>query len=153
MRSLCLALLVVAGASAVASPALAKQSATVVNVELQDTSTGGDVTAMRIKPDRDAVPAGPVVFHVTNESKEQIHEMLVVQTDGSGKPLPYDAKRDRVVESRIKHLGEVSDLKPGGKGTLRLTLRPGSYLLICNETGHYKAGMSTPLTVTQAVAQ
>ena len=44
-------------------------------------------------------------------------------------------------------LGEITDLKPGAHGKLTLNLKPGSYLLICNEPGHYKAGMTAPLLV------
>jgi uncharacterized cupredoxin-like copper-binding protein len=54
-----------------------------------------------------------------------------------------------VIEKRIHHLGEISDLKPGAKGTMTLDLKPGSYVVICNQPGHYKAGMMTALTVTR----
>ena len=53
-----------------------------------------------------------------------------------------------VIETRIKHLGEVPDLGPGRAGSLTLQLSPGTYLLICNQPNHYKAGMWTKLTVT-----
>jgi uncharacterized cupredoxin-like copper-binding protein len=64
-----------------------------------------------------------------------------------GKPAPYDAKTDRVIESRLHSLGEIGDLKPGARGKLTVNLKPGSYLLFCNEPGHYKAGMSTSIEV------
>jgi uncharacterized cupredoxin-like copper-binding protein len=32
---------------------------------------------------------------------------------------------------------------------LTLRLKPGKYLLLCNEAGHYKAGMVTVFTVTR----
>lgn len=124
-------------------------AATVVKVSLQDPSTGPRVTAMHIALDRDSVPAGRVTFRATNESKDQVHELIVVRTDSAQASLPYDEKKAEVIEKRIHHLGEVSDLKPGRSGSLTLSLRPGSYLLICNEPGHYKAGMSTPFTVTK----
>ena len=61
--------------------------------------------------------------------------------------LPYDAKEDKVVEESIHSLGEVSEIKPGGHGTLALQLKPGSYLLLCNQPGHYHAGMYSTLAV------
>ena len=124
-------------------------AATVVKVSLQDPSTGPGVTAMHIALDRDSVPAGRVTFRATNESKDQVHELIVVRTDSAQASLPYDERKAAVVEKRIHHLGEVGDLKPGRSASLTLSLRPGSYLLICNQPGHYKAGMSTPFTVTK----
>jgi len=124
-------------------------AATVVKVSLQDPSTGPGVTAMHIAVDRDGVPAGRVTFRATNESKDQIHELIVVRTDSAQASLPYDEKKAEVIEKRIHHLGEVSDLKPGRSGSMTLSLRPGSYLLICNEPGHYKSGMSTAFSVTK----
>jgi uncharacterized cupredoxin-like copper-binding protein len=63
-------------------------------------------------------------------------------------PLPYDLKHDRVIESKIKDLGEASDLPPGTKKTLTLMLKPGDYILMCNQPAHYKTGMKANLTVT-----
>ena len=124
-------------------------AATVVKVSLQDTSTDPSVTAMHIALDRDSVPTGRVTFRAKNESKDQVHELIVVRVESPQAALPYDEKKGEVIEKRIHHLGEVSDLKPGRSGSMTLNLRPGSYTLICNEPGHYKAGMSTPFTVTK----
>jgi uncharacterized cupredoxin-like copper-binding protein len=104
---------------------------------------------MHIAVDRDSVPAGKVTFRTVNQSKDQVHELLVVRADASQAALPYDEKKQEVLEKKIRRLGEVSDLKPGRSGALSLNLKPGSYLLICNQPGHYKAGMSTPFTVTR----
>jgi uncharacterized cupredoxin-like copper-binding protein len=90
-----------------------------------------------------------VIFAVSNDSKDLVHEMIVVSVAQPAQPLPYDRKDDRVVESEIKDLGEASDLKPGEKKTLRLSLKPGNYILMCNQPDHYKAGMKTNLVVTQ----
>jgi uncharacterized cupredoxin-like copper-binding protein len=61
--------------------------------------------------------------------------------------MPYDKTKNTVIEKRVHPLGEISDLKPGARGTLALNLKPGTYLLLCNEPGHYKSGMSTTLLV------
>jgi uncharacterized cupredoxin-like copper-binding protein len=47
----------------------------------------------------------------------------------------------------VHSLGEISELKPGARGKLTLNLKAGTYLLLCNQPGHYKAGMSTKLVV------
>ena len=96
-----------------------------------------------------SVKAGPVVFDVSNDSKTQVHEVIVVAVANPDAPLPYDKKDDRVNESKIADLGEASDLQPGEKKTLRLTLKPGNYELICNQPDHYKSGMKASLVVTQ----
>ena len=128
---------------------LAAAAATVVNIELQDPSTGPSIQAMHIAVDRDSVPAGKVTFRAVNQSKDQIHELIVVRTESGQMTLPYDEKKGEVIEKRIRHLGEIADLKPGASGKMTLSLKPGSYLLICNQPGHYKAGMMTALSVTK----
>jgi uncharacterized cupredoxin-like copper-binding protein len=123
--------------------------ATVVNVMLQDHSSDPGIASMHIAVDRDSVPAGKVTFRAVNKSKDQVHELVIVRTDSPQAQLPYDEKKQEVVEKRVRHPGEIGDLKPGRSGTLTLNLKPGSYLLICNQPGHYKAGMSAPFSVTQ----
>ena len=124
-------------------------SPAVVHVDLMDPSSGPSVKSMMIKADQTSVKAGPVTFLVSNDSKALVHEMIVVSVAAPKTPLPYDGKDGRVVESRIKDLGEASDLPPGTKKTLSLTLKPGAYILMCNQPDHYKAGMTANLTVTQ----
>lgn len=102
---------------------------------------------MRISLDRETVKAGRVTLQAVNASKSLVHEVLVVAY--TTKPLPIDAKQARVNEKRIHSLGEISDLRPGKSGKLTLNLRPGTYLLFCNEPGHFQDGMQTKLTVTQ----
>ena len=121
----------------------------VVGVLLQDPSTDPAIHKMRIVLDRDTVPAGKVRFRATNQSKEQVHELIVVRTKSRESKLPYDEKKAEVEEKHIQHLGEIADLKPGASGAMALNLTPGSYLLICNQPGHYAAGMAMPLTVTK----
>jgi uncharacterized cupredoxin-like copper-binding protein len=122
-------------------------SPAVVHVDLMDPSDGGSIHSMTIRTDVESAPAGPVVFEVSNDSKNLVHEMIVVAVARPDAPLPYDAKTNRVIESKIDDLGEASDLNPGEKKTLRLTLKPGTYDLICNQPGHYHAGMKATLTV------
>jgi len=126
----------------------ATQAPTVVHVDLMDPSTGPDVKSMTIKADAQSVKAGPVEFDVSNDSKTLVHEMIVVAVARPDATLPYDRKDDRVIESEVRDLGEASDLEPGQKKTLRLVLKPGNYLLMCNQPDHYKSGMKTDLLVT-----
>ena len=126
----------------------ATETPAVVHVDLMDPSSGPSVKGMMIMADERSVKAGPVIFDVANHSKNLTHEMIVVSLDKPGAPLPYDKKDDRVNESKIKDLGEASDLKPGEKKILKLTLKPGTYELICNQPDHYMSGMKISLFVT-----
>ena len=126
------------------------QGATSPHVEaitLQDPSVDPSKSGMWMKTDTATVKAGRVSFEAVNLSKDLVHEVLVVPALPAGKELPYDPKTDTVVEKRVHSLGEISELKPGAHGKLTLNLKPGTYVLLCNQPGHYKSGMSTKLVV------
>lgn len=120
-----------------------------VEVTMRDPSSGPGIPGMQMQAQPAQVPAGPVTFHATNESKTLVHEMLVVKVPDFNVKLPYRAKTSEIIERRIDKLGEIPDLRPGASGTLTLTLAPGDYLLLCNQPGHYKGGMVTRLTVSR----
>ena len=92
---------------------------------------------MGIKAMPDHAKRGVVTFKVTNNSKDTIHEMIVMQLDKAGDALPYIAAENRVDEDKAGDKGEVSELDPGKSGALTVALQPGDYLLICNVPGHY----------------
>jgi uncharacterized cupredoxin-like copper-binding protein len=119
-----------------------------VNVTLEDASEGSSLAGMKMTATPDSVKAGRITIHATNKSQALVHEVIVVRPSAKGAALPYDEKQGEVIEKQIKDLGEVSDLPPGKSGSLTVRLPPGSYLLICNQPNHYKAGMWTQLTVT-----
>jgi uncharacterized cupredoxin-like copper-binding protein len=135
--------------ASIISAQAAGASPAVVHVNLMDPSSGPSIKSMMIRSDHESVKAGLVKFLVSNDSKSLVHEMIVVAVADPSAALPYDKKDDRVIESRIKDLGEASDLQPGTKKTLTLTLKPGDYLLMCNQPDHYKTGMRVNLTVTR----
>ena len=122
---------------------------TLINVQLQDPTTNAALPSMRLVLDRDTVTAGRVTFRAVNQSTSQVHELIVVRTESGQAALPYDDKQAKVVEKRIHRLGEIADLKPAASGSMTLNLKPGSYVLICNQPGHYKAGMTAALSVTK----
>src|SRR4051812_9873121 len=80
----------------------------VVNVKLEDTSADGTMATMHMSLDQNVVKAGQVTFRALNESKTLVHEAIVVKIHSKNEPLPYDAKKGLVIESRIRHLGEIS---------------------------------------------
>ena len=76
-----------------------------------------------------------------------MHEMILAGIAGTSKPMPYIANENRVDEDKAGDLGEVSELEPGKAGSLKVTLKPGTYLLYCNVPGHYVSGMWTTIVV------
>ena len=126
------------------APAATQQ---VVAITLQDPSGDSSLSGMVVKTDTPTVKAGRVTLQAVNQSKELVHEVLVVPAPPAGSELPYDTKKNTIIEKRVHSLGEISNLKPGARGKLTLNLKPGTYLLLCNQPGHYKAGMSTSLVV------
>ena len=137
---LCPLLLVVAGAAGAAT------TAQTLGIKLQDPSTDSSIAHMRIVLDHDTIKPGRVIVQAENQSKNLMHEVIIGRDDGA-KQLPMDAKHDRVIESRVRRLGEIADLAPGKTGKLSLNLKPGNYVLFCNQPGHYQDGMVTRLTV------
>ena len=145
-----------------AASATASQAATLVQVSLWDKGAatpmavgviygGSDLdiskATMGIKASPDSVKAGEITFNVTNDSKDTIHEMIVMYLANPSQPLPYIDAENRVDEDKSGDKGEVSELDAGASGALTVTLKPGKYLLICNVPGHYGAGMWTEFTV------
>ncbi len=127
-----------------------KGAATAMPMGLEYATPGIDISkaTMGIKVSQDSAPRGIVAFKVTNDSKDTVHEMIVMFLKDPSKPLPYIDSEKRVDEDKAGDKGEVSELDPGQSGSLTLNLQPGKYLLICNVPGHYAAGMWTEFTVT-----
>ena len=128
------------------SPARAA-AAQVVQIALRDSSTDPSIAGMQMKAEPTTVKAGRVTLRAVNQSKELVHEVVVIPAPANGKDVPYDTKTDTIAEKRAHAEGEVSDLEPGARGSVTLSLKPGTYLLVCNQPGHYKSGMSTKLVV------
>ena len=76
-------------------------------------------------------------------------DLMVLPVSTANQPLPYLADKLTLDESKTKSAGEVSELDPGKSGTLTVNLQPGTYLLVCNQPGHYAAGMWAMFTVTK----
>jgi uncharacterized cupredoxin-like copper-binding protein len=129
-----LAFAVLGTAAAVAAPSSAGTAPTVVNVKL---------TEMKIVPSRRSVPAGKVTFRVKNVGMS-LHELVVIRSNTAPGKLPVKNHE----ASEAGSVGEVADLHAGKSGTVTLDLKKGKYILICNITGHYQAGMYTGFTVS-----
>jgi uncharacterized cupredoxin-like copper-binding protein len=130
-------LLAVPIAAAAAEPAS-------VTLSLWDKPNGTD----GIDLSHASAKAGPIEFHVANAWKALMHEFLIACWPGPITSLPYDAKKTAAREGKLPDLRGVEDMPPGTKATLLLVLKPGKYVVFCNQAGHYKAGMERRFTVT-----
>ena len=117
--------------------------------QLVHVSLWNNGTVMGINLDVSSVKAGKVTFDVVNNSKNLVHEMLVVQVKNYHDSLPYDTNEATIIEDKVADYGEVSELEPGKTGSVTLNLKPGKYLLICNQPGHFEMGMYTHFEATE----
>ena len=106
-------------------------------------AAGGTVNAtltdMKISVDKTAVAAGPVTFVVKN-SGAVVHELVVLKTDVSQDKIAMGTEVAGKVDE-TGNVGETGDVVASGSNTFVVTLPAGHYVLICNEVGHYEAGM------------
>ena len=117
---------------------------------------GGDASAsatrarvtekdFRITAPRSAV-AGELLLTVVNKGPDN-HELIVVRKTGAR--LPFRSDGLTVDEDALEAVKQ-SSLEPGPPSStriLRLRLRPGRYVLFCNMSGHFLAGMRAELVV------
>ena len=124
----------------------------VVKVELGEN--GGKYF---VKLDKDTVKAGTTTFVIDNVGT-MYHEMAIYKTDTDPGKLPLNAE-GKVDEEKAGLLAEAVYATPArGKEDHRIRdergvnytidLKPGKYVLLCNLTGHYKAGQFVAFTVT-----
>jgi hypothetical protein len=124
------ALAVAGAATALAVPAFAAGGTT--SEKLENFKIVGPST----------VEAGAVTFKVRNTATIG-HEMVVIKTATKASKIKLENGR----ASEAGSVGEV-ELKAGKAGSLKLTLKPGHYVLLCNTGNHYKRGMYKDITVT-----
>jgi uncharacterized cupredoxin-like copper-binding protein len=103
------------------------------------------LTDMHISIDRTNVSEGPVTFVVKNNGAV-IHEFDVIRTDVPQDKLPMDPNQPGKVDE-TGNVGETGEINPGESQTFTITLPAGHYVIMCNEAGHYAAGMHLDFTV------
>ena len=118
-------------------------------VSCSAAAKGGTVNAtlteMKIVLDRTSIPAGPVTFVVKNNGTME-HELVVIQTDVAEDKLPPDVEEPGKVDE-TGNVGETGEVKPGESKSFTITIPAGHYVIMCNEVGHYAAGMHLTFTV------
>jgi uncharacterized cupredoxin-like copper-binding protein len=118
----------------------------------QSPATDGAARAIRVRlkdfaitaPSR--VRAGAAELVVRNAGPTY-HEFLVVTE--RRRRLPFRADGLTVDEEQLEPLlaGEIEPFASGTSEVMRVSLRPGRYVLLCNMSGHYLGGMRKELVV------
>ena len=103
------------------------------------------LTEMHISVDRASVAAGPITFVVKNNGTV-VHEFDVIKTDVPQDKLPADPAQPGKVDE-TGNVGETGEINPGESQTFTITIPAGHYVIMCNEAGHYAAGMHLDFTV------
>ncbi|HAF10533.1 MAG TPA: hypothetical protein DCK98_10695 [Chloroflexi bacterium] len=103
------------------------------------------LTEMKIALDKTSLPAGPITFVVKNSGTME-HELVVIQTDLAENKLAPDVEEPGKVDE-TGNVGETGEVKVGESKTFTITIPAGHYVIMCNEVGHYAAGMHLTFTV------
>lgn len=102
----------------------------------------------KIALDKDTIPPGDVIFHITSVATDQKHEFVIFKTDLAGDKMPRNADNNVNEEGPgITHITEAGDIGPGTSTDLTAKLEAGHYVLLCNLPGHYDQGMFVEFTV------
>jgi uncharacterized cupredoxin-like copper-binding protein len=134
-----------AAAPKTTTTAAPKKSAPAAN----DTSAAKPVaiklSEFKIQSSVTSVPAGRVVFDVTNIGKVK-HQFTVIHTK---KPASAVLSKSKPNDDIPGAKGEISAIQPGHSRTLVIKdLKPGHYALVCALPGHYQAGMYANFNVS-----
>jgi mono/diheme cytochrome c family protein/uncharacterized cupredoxin-like copper-binding protein len=134
------------------APPNKQANVTTVNVTLSDTQ--GLAAPMSVTVAPTLVNAGKVTFVVKNAGTI-VHELIVLKTstpfdqlpivDGGDPPAPVTSGANKVSEETS--VGETGDVAKGTTKSVTLTLKKGSYVLVCNIAQHYGLGMRAIFTV------
>jgi uncharacterized cupredoxin-like copper-binding protein len=125
--------------------ALAVGCSSAAAVPVQGGTVSATVSDMKISLDRTSVPAGTITFVVKNTGAV-VHELVVLQTDTAQDKVAMDMDEAGKMDE-TGNVGETGDVDAGGSKTFTVTLPAGHYVLMCNEVGHYAAGMHMTFTV------
>lgn len=130
----------------------AKAAGDAVKVELGDFTVKAPQT----------VPAGRVTFETKNTGKVE-HELLIVRTDLAPDKIPLGLEgpslkiagklvlgKQHTHEAQLKRglRSGPAHIQPTQTRRDTVTLTPGTYVMLCNLSGHYEAGQATRLEVT-----
>jgi uncharacterized cupredoxin-like copper-binding protein len=119
------------------------------------TTVAVTLTEFTVAASPSSAPAGSITFDATNEGPDDVHELVIIQTDLSATDLPTTENGSVDEEGEgITVVDEVEDIPVGDSQSVTVDLDAGNYVLICNiydedeQEAHYQEGMRAPFTVT-----
>ena len=124
------------------------------------SAAGGTVkvtlTEWAVVTDKASIPAGDVTFDVTNAGTQFKHEFVVMKTDLAPDAMPADSTGKVNEEATgVANVGETGDMDIGANKTLKINLKAGKYVLMCNiveaagnHESHFQKGMKIAFTVS-----
>ncbi|HKN49079.1 MAG TPA: sulfocyanin-like copper-binding protein, partial [Actinomycetota bacterium] len=94
------------------------------------------------------VKSGLVDFTVANAGPSS-HEFLIFRADQAPDAFPTgsDGRVDESSDQITKVFDSGDNIAANGSKVFHAALTPGTYVLVCNLPGHYKAGMHEAFTV------
>jgi uncharacterized cupredoxin-like copper-binding protein len=113
------------------------------------TRVGATVKDFTIRLSRTRVPAGDVVFDLTNNGPST-HEFKLVRTDlrASSLPLLPGGLSVNDDSAALHPVREVEEVEAKSHTEVATHLTPGHYVIYCNFEGHYLGGLRADLDVT-----
>lgn len=100
-----------------------------------------DLTEWALVPDGGVVAPGPVRVTVQNYGR-LVHELDIIPTSFWG-----DVPDVRNGRADVAGVAAPVVVKPGQARSARVSLAPGTYLLLDNIRGHYRLGAAVPIIV------
>lgn len=122
-----------AGTTTAATPTVAKATGGAITVKMSD---------FKFTPQDISAPAGKLTITAPNDGNVA-HELVLVKSDKPAGSFPV--KNGRVSEDGS--VGEISETPAGKTKSHTFDLQPGKYVMICNISGHYQAGMYGSIVV------
>jgi uncharacterized cupredoxin-like copper-binding protein len=140
-----IAVVFAAGCASTAVQAPAAAQAPVAAVNTPGGTVNTTLTDMKITVDHAAMSAGAITFVVKNTGAVA-HELVLLRTDVAQDKLATDPDEAGKMDE-TGNIGETGDMAVGESKSFTVTLAAGHYVLMCNEIGHYSAGMHMTFTV------
>jgi uncharacterized cupredoxin-like copper-binding protein len=133
-----------AAVESTAETATAPSTPTTTEQETTTTTTGETTTTAptttEAKPEATTVDVKETEFKIALTPTELKAGKITFKVTNAGK-IPHDLA--------VKETGDKTELIPaGGSAELTVTLKPGTYELLCTVPGHEAAGMKLSITVT-----
>jgi uncharacterized cupredoxin-like copper-binding protein len=125
-----------------ATPSSERSSASAAT-QVSDGRATIAMSDFRFQPKALRASAGKLRVTANNTGKAP-HEFVVIKTEKAPDALPTNSKGEA---SEAGAVGEIGEQQPGQSASHSFSLKPGTYVYICNVPGHYQSGMYGKLTV------